>query len=186
MLRKRYFLQQRHDRQARRRSPVSQAAASSSPAAAAASAKAWSNTFAGRAPSVCFVDIAGRRHGAVVERLRSEGAHAPHFIRCDLRDIEALRAAIAEARERAMAHSQCWSTMPAMTTAIRTEERDGRLLGQSHAGQPAPPVLRRAGRSPADARRRAAAPSSISVRSPGWSAIPIARPTSPPRRRSAA
>ncbi len=45
---------------------------------------------------MCFVDIADEASRALAERL----SPTPHFIHCDLRDIEALRRAIAEAGER--------------------------------------------------------------------------------------
>lgn len=56
--------------------------------------------FAMQGAKVCFVDIAEGPSRAVVERLKPKVAHAPHFIKCDLRDIEALRGAIAEAGQR--------------------------------------------------------------------------------------
>ena len=49
---------------------------------------------------VCFVDIAERPSRALVERLTGGGHPAPHFIACDLRDIAALRRAVAEASKR--------------------------------------------------------------------------------------
>ena len=49
---------------------------------------------------VCFVDIAREPSEELVKRLAGEGLEAPHFIPCDLRDIEALRAAIADAGKR--------------------------------------------------------------------------------------
>ncbi|WP_373505709.1 SDR family NAD(P)-dependent oxidoreductase [Aestuariivirga sp.] len=55
--------------------------------------------FCRQGARVCFVDIAEDASRAVVEHMRSAGVAVPHFIRCDLRDIEALRAAIADARE---------------------------------------------------------------------------------------
>lgn len=56
--------------------------------------------FAAQSAKVCFVDIADESAGAVVEAIRSKGHPAPHFIHCDLRDIEALRRAVSEAAER--------------------------------------------------------------------------------------
>ena len=56
--------------------------------------------FCRQGAKVCFVDIADEPSKALVERLRGEGVSVPHFIHCDLRDIEALRAAIAEAGQR--------------------------------------------------------------------------------------
>ncbi|HLF22123.1 MAG TPA: SDR family NAD(P)-dependent oxidoreductase, partial [Aestuariivirga sp.] len=55
--------------------------------------------FCRQGARVCFVDIAEEASRALVARLK--GGHAvPHFIPCDLRDIEALRRAIAEACRR--------------------------------------------------------------------------------------
>jgi NAD(P)-dependent dehydrogenase (short-subunit alcohol dehydrogenase family) len=56
--------------------------------------------FARQGARVCFVDIAEDPSQALVQRLKNEGATAPHFIPCDLRDIDALRSAVAEARDR--------------------------------------------------------------------------------------
>ena len=56
--------------------------------------------FCRQGAKVCFVDIAEAPSLALVERMRAEGQSVPHFIRCDLRDIEALRKAVAEAAQR--------------------------------------------------------------------------------------
>jgi D-xylose 1-dehydrogenase len=56
--------------------------------------------FARQGAKVCFADIAVDPSRRLVERLKPDVAHAPHFIPCDLRDIDALRAAIAEAGSR--------------------------------------------------------------------------------------
>lgn len=56
--------------------------------------------FCRQGAKVCFVDIADDPSKALVERLQEEGVSVPHFIHCDLRDIEALRAAIAETGQR--------------------------------------------------------------------------------------
>ncbi len=53
--------------------------------------------FCRQGARVCFADIAEAASRAVVDRLKDQGLAAPHFISCDLRDIEALRAAIAAA-----------------------------------------------------------------------------------------
>lgn len=53
--------------------------------------------FCAQGARVCFVDIAEDASRAVVERVKGHGHPAPHFINCDLRDIDALREAIAEA-----------------------------------------------------------------------------------------
>lgn len=56
--------------------------------------------FCRQGAQVCFADIAEAASQALVTRLKDQGLVAPHFIRCDLRDIEALRLAVAEACER--------------------------------------------------------------------------------------
>jgi NAD(P)-dependent dehydrogenase (short-subunit alcohol dehydrogenase family) len=53
--------------------------------------------FCRQGSRVTFVDLAEEPSLAVVERLAAAGVRKPRFLRCDLRDIEALRAAIAEA-----------------------------------------------------------------------------------------
>ena len=53
--------------------------------------------FARQGSKVCFVDIAEEPSRAVVARLAKAGLPVPHFIKCDLTDIEALRAAVSEA-----------------------------------------------------------------------------------------
>jgi NAD(P)-dependent dehydrogenase (short-subunit alcohol dehydrogenase family) len=56
--------------------------------------------FCQQGAKVCFADIAdGAAHG-LVTRLKQKGHAVPHYIHCDLRDIEALRLAIAEACQR--------------------------------------------------------------------------------------
>ncbi len=55
--------------------------------------------FAAQGALVAFVDILEAESRALVERL-GDAAACPLFIRCDLLDIVALRAAIASARER--------------------------------------------------------------------------------------
>ena len=56
--------------------------------------------FCRQGAKVCFVDVARDLSEALVERLSKKGATVPHFIYCDLRDIEALRSSIAEAGKR--------------------------------------------------------------------------------------
>ena len=56
--------------------------------------------FAAQGANVCFVDIAEDASRAVVERVRKAGHIPPHFIKCDIRDIDALRQAVAEAGVR--------------------------------------------------------------------------------------
>ncbi|MFO0991447.1 MAG: SDR family oxidoreductase [Hyphomicrobiales bacterium] len=56
--------------------------------------------FSRQGAKVCFVDIAADVSAALVQRLGAEGSEPPHYIPCDLRDIDALRRAIAEAGAR--------------------------------------------------------------------------------------
>jgi NAD(P)-dependent dehydrogenase (short-subunit alcohol dehydrogenase family) len=49
---------------------------------------------------VCFADITDGLAMALVARLKNKGRAAPLYINCDLRDIESLRRAVAEACER--------------------------------------------------------------------------------------
>ena len=59
--------------------------------------------------------------------------------------------------------------------------RDGRLLGRPHGGQSAPPVLRRPGGAPADARRRRRLDHQFRLDHLDGRRWPTARPMSPPR-----
>ena len=103
---------------------------------------------------------AGRLHrhpGRAVARRSSTklgaAGTAPLFIRCDLTDIDALRAAIERVRDElgpvARAGQQRRQRRPP-----QGRRRDARLLGQGDGRQPAPPVLRRAGGAAAHARAR--------------------------------
>ena len=56
--------------------------------------------FSRQGSKVCFVDIARETSLALVKRLTGNVKSPPHFIACDLTDIEALRRAIAEAQDR--------------------------------------------------------------------------------------
>lgn len=56
--------------------------------------------FCAQGSRVAFVDIAERPSRELVERIAAKGDLRPHFILCDLRDIDNLRVAIAEASER--------------------------------------------------------------------------------------
>jgi D-xylose 1-dehydrogenase len=49
---------------------------------------------------VCFVDIADAAAQSLVAHLSEKGHAVPHYVKCDLRDIEALRGAVAQACER--------------------------------------------------------------------------------------
>ena len=56
--------------------------------------------FCAQGASVAFVDIAEDDSRALAERIAGTGAPVPLFLPCDLRDIDALHAAIAEAEAR--------------------------------------------------------------------------------------
>ena len=56
--------------------------------------------FCSQGARVCFIDIAEDASRAVVEHIRDRGHAAPYFIKCDIRDIEALRHAVTEAGAR--------------------------------------------------------------------------------------
>lgn len=56
--------------------------------------------FCQQGAKVCFADITDGLAMALVARLKEKGHAASHYIHCDLRDIEALRLAVAEACKR--------------------------------------------------------------------------------------
>jgi len=56
--------------------------------------------FCAQGAKVTFVDIAEAPSQALVQKISSRGHPAPDFIHCDLRNVEALRAAIATACDR--------------------------------------------------------------------------------------
>jgi len=56
--------------------------------------------FCAQGARVTFVDLAEAPSRALVERVAAKGHPAPHFIRCDLREIDDLRTAIETARDR--------------------------------------------------------------------------------------
>ena len=68
---------------------------------------------------VAFVDIQREASDAPVARIAAGGLPAPAFIRCDLRDIAALRAAIAQVEGRS-GRSGSSSTTPRTTSATRS------------------------------------------------------------------
>lgn len=55
--------------------------------------------FARQGARVAFLDIAEEPSRALVEEIEADGLAAPNFIGCDLRDVEALRTAIARAAD---------------------------------------------------------------------------------------
>jgi NAD(P)-dependent dehydrogenase (short-subunit alcohol dehydrogenase family) len=56
--------------------------------------------FCDQGARVTFVDVAVEASQAVVARIAAKGLPAPDFIRCDLRNIEELRAAVATAQAK--------------------------------------------------------------------------------------
>ena len=56
--------------------------------------------FCAQGAKVTFVDIADKPSRALVKRIAAKGVRAPHFIHCDLRNIEDLRQAIVEAAKK--------------------------------------------------------------------------------------
>ena len=56
--------------------------------------------FCQQGARVSFADIADDASQALVARLKGQGLAAPHYIHCDLRDIDALKKAIAETSQR--------------------------------------------------------------------------------------
>ena len=56
--------------------------------------------FCQQGAQVCFADIAEDSSRDLVARLRNKVPVFPHYFHCDLRNIEALRLAVAEACER--------------------------------------------------------------------------------------
>ena len=59
---------------------------------------AYTRAFAYQGSRVAFVDIAEDASGALADELHAAGAPRPLFLRCDIRDIGAFRAAIDQAR----------------------------------------------------------------------------------------
>lgn len=55
--------------------------------------------FCAQKAKVAFVDVAEAPSKALVERIRAKGDPKPLFMPCDLRDIEALRGCIAQAKD---------------------------------------------------------------------------------------
>ena len=56
--------------------------------------------FCRQGSRVCFVDIVEAAAREMVQRMKDMGLPEPHFINCDLRDIDALRQAVRQAAER--------------------------------------------------------------------------------------
>ena len=108
--------------------------------------------FAAQGARVAFVDILKAESEALAERLGG-GAARPLFIQCDLLDIAALRAAIAAVRER-LGPIGVLVNNAANDYAPRFRRGQRGRLGPRDGPQSQASVLRRPGRSPADARDR--------------------------------
>jgi D-xylose 1-dehydrogenase len=59
---------------------------------------AFTRAFVDQGSRVAFVDIAEETSGALVDEMQVEGAVPPMFVKCDVRNIEALRQAIERVR----------------------------------------------------------------------------------------
>jgi D-xylose 1-dehydrogenase len=59
---------------------------------------AFVRAFAAQKSRIAFLDIDAEAGAALVEEVKGAGHAAPHFIRCDLLDLDALRGAIEQAR----------------------------------------------------------------------------------------
>src|SRR5215475_10312269 len=55
--------------------------------------------FCAQGSRVAFVDVAEEASRRLAGEIAAEGAPAPLFIACDLRDVEALQAAVEQARQ---------------------------------------------------------------------------------------
>ena len=72
--------------------------------------------FVAQGARVAFLDIAKDAGLALASRLAADAPHAPHYLACDLRDIDALRHSVDEARSR----------IGAITVLINNAARDDR------------------------------------------------------------
>ncbi len=109
--------------------------------------------FAAQGARVAFLDIADQPAHALAARLKAEGHHEPHYQHCDLTDIAALQAAIAEAARRlgpitvlvnnaANDQRHQWQDM---TQAYWDERLAVNLRHQFFAIQAVAPMMRQAG-----------------------------------------
>lgn len=109
--------------------------------------------FARQGAKVAFVDIADDAAAALVDALGSAGHAAPFYQHCDLRDIAALRAAIAEAGRRlgpiTVLVNNAANDQRHRFEDVTVEDRDERqavnLRHQFFAIQAVAPMMRQAG-----------------------------------------
>ena len=92
--------------------------------------------FVRQGAKVAFIDIAEEPSRALADRLEKETGTRPLFLKADLRDIEALRAAVAEAAE---AHGDVTVLVnnAALDERHEIDGRDRRILGQQPGDQSA-------------------------------------------------
>ena len=109
---------------------------------------AFVRAFAGQGCNVAFVDIAEAPSRALATELGSSVAYWP----CDVRDIGALKSAIADAAQGLRSDPRTRQQRGARRSA-QVRRRDSRILGREPGRQPAASILRRAGGGAADAGR---------------------------------
>lgn len=109
--------------------------------------------FAAQGARVVFCDILEEESRTLVERLGNQAAFAPSFLRCDLRDLDALRTTV-EAAEQALggidilinnAARDDRHDMADVTPAFWDESMAINLRHQFFAAQAVVPAMRRAG-----------------------------------------
>ncbi|MGI4730724.1 MAG: SDR family NAD(P)-dependent oxidoreductase [Janthinobacterium lividum] len=109
--------------------------------------------FVRQGARVAFIDIAEESSRALVDRLAPEAAHVPLFARVDLRDIDALRGALATFEEQMggvdvllnNAANDDRHTIEDVTPAYWDERMATNLRHQFFAAQAVVPAMRRAG-----------------------------------------
>src|SRR5215470_15541478 len=112
---------------------------------------AYTCAFAQQGSRVVFVDIAEESGRAVAEQISASGATKPIFLRCDMRDIEALRAAIEQTRVQAgdisvlinNAASDDRHSFESVTPAYWDERLATNLRHMFFAGQAVAPQMKR-------------------------------------------
>ena len=108
--------------------------------------------FAAQGAKVAFVDIADDAAHALAGGLEAAGHAAPLYQHCDLKDIGALQAAIAEVGETPGANHRA-GKQRGERSAAQIRGCDGRVLGRAAGDQSASPVLRHSGGGADDAGR---------------------------------
>jgi len=109
--------------------------------------------FCRQGAKVSFVDVAEEASAHLVRRVAAAGLPPPQFIKCDLRDIEALRLAIAQAAERHgpirvlvnNAGNDDRHSSESVTVAYWDDRMQVNLRHQFFAAQAVRPLMRAAG-----------------------------------------